>query len=122
MAIKVIPKVEHCVQENLKMAETELKILQELSGKPNIVMLYFTTQTRNNIYIVIQLGQKGSLSEIIKQQGKLPEDQALKYLKQLINGYRIMAEHKYIHRDIKPSNLLITAEDELLLGDFGLCI
>lgn len=104
------------------MAETELKILQELSGKPNIVMLYFTTQTRNNIYIVIQLGQKGSLSEIIKQQGKLPEDQALKYLKQLINGYRIMAEHNYIHRDIKPSNLLITAEDELLLGDFGLCI
>ena len=69
------------------MAENELKTLQELSGAEHILKLFYSTQTRNNIYIVSQLCQKGSLADIIKQKGKLPEEEALKYLFHILKGY-----------------------------------
>lgn len=122
MAIKIISKAEHCKFDNISMAEAELHVLQELSGQPNILQLHFNTQTKNNIYIVTQLCEKGSLADVIKLHSKIPEAQALKYLKQLIRGYKAIADHQYIHRDIKPSNLLVNAQDDIFIGDFGLCI
>ena len=121
VAIKIIPKLEHCREHNLLMAETEIKVLQELSGKPHITQLHFTTHTKNNISIVIQLAMKGSLAELIKHHGKLPETTALRYLQQTIHGYRALAQHHYLHRDIKPNNLVLTTQDQLLIADFGLC-
>lgn len=84
------------------MAEAEMQVLQQLAGRPHILQLYYTTQTKNNIYIVTQLCQKGSLSDVIKHHSKLPEAQALKYLKQLVEGYKAISDQQLIHRDIKP--------------------
>ena len=45
----------------------------KFTGLPHIIQVQHTTQTKNNIYIVTELGQKGSLADILKQHGKLIE-------------------------------------------------
>ena len=67
-----------------------------------------------------ELGEKGSLADVLKQYGKLTENQARRYLMQIIKGYQEIAENSVVHRDLKPSNLFVSGQDEILIGDFGL--
>ncbi len=51
---------------------------------------------------------------------KLPEHIALKYFRDIISGLNYLHNNaQIVHRDIKPVNLLIDANDQLKIADFG---
>lgn len=54
---------------------------------------------------------------------KVPLDrsEAIKIMKDVVNGYCEMREHYLIHRDIKPANILINYRGEAKLADLGFC-
>ena len=43
-------------------------------------------------------------------------------MKQILNGYSEMRNHKLLHRDLKPANILISLDGEARIGDFGFSI
>lgn len=49
---------------------------------------------------------------------KLSEEQSIKILRHLIEGFRELQKHNVIHRDLKPANILIN-EGVFKLADFG---
>ena len=49
----------------------------------------------------------------------IPEDKARRYLFDIISGLEYLHLHKVVHRDIKPENLLLTNDDHIKIGDFG---
>ncbi|MEW6495960.1 MAG: serine/threonine-protein kinase [Cyanobacteriota bacterium] len=49
----------------------------------------------------------------------LSQDQALSWLKQLIEILDRVHQQLYFHRDIKPSNIILTSNEQLVLIDFG---
>ena len=73
----------------------------------NIVELYDVKKSANNIYLVQELCDKGSLEDVLEKRKKLPEAEAIIIIKQLIRGYKYLHEHSVIHRDLKPANILI---------------
>eukprot|EP01016_Furgasonia_blochmanni_P039829 TRINITY_DN5000_c0_g1_i3.p2 TRINITY_DN5000_c0_g1~~TRINITY_DN5000_c0_g1_i3.p2 ORF type:complete len:121 (+),score=41.47 TRINITY_DN5000_c0_g1_i3:507-869(+) len=62
----------------------------------------------------------GELYELIAQKGKLHEDEARMYFKQIIAGVDYCHHNLVAHRDLKPENILIDETKTIKIVDFGL--
>jgi hypothetical protein len=63
---------------------------------------------------------KGRDLAVILADGPLPVERALRYARQIIAGLVAVHAAGVIHRDLKPSNIMIGADDQVLLMDFGI--
>lgn len=87
---------------------------------PNIVQVFNIGQEKDIHYIVMSYIQGRSLSDIIKEKGKLDFDIAVKITTGILSGLAHAHSKEIIHRDIKPSNILIADDWEPKIIDFGL--
>lgn len=68
-------------------------------------------------YIVMTLCEKGSATKLI---GKASESQVWDFIRQVAAGLAYMHRRDIIHKDIKPANILINAENQYMISDFGI--
>uniref|UniRef100_A0A2K5MX93 Dual specificity mitogen-activated protein kinase kinase 1 n=1 Tax=Cercocebus atys TaxID=9531 RepID=A0A2K5MX93_CERAT len=62
----------------------------------------------------------GSLDQVLKKAGRIPEQILGKVSIAVIKGLTYLREkHKIMHRDVKPSNILVNSRGEIKLCDFG---
>jgi tRNA A-37 threonylcarbamoyl transferase component Bud32 len=86
-------------------------------GHPNIVTVLDYFEHEGRPYIAMEHLEGGSLREYL---GDLSTTQVMGVLEGLLAGL-IHAESRGIaHRDIKPENILVTAEGQVKLTDFGI--
>ncbi|CAD6931699.1 unnamed protein product [Tilletia controversa] len=90
---------------------------EEYGGKARPV----PSNTVPGLYIVLELAAGGDLFDKIAPDYGLEEDLAHFYFRQLIGGLEYIHSQGVVHRDIKPENLLLDAEGNVKLADFGLC-
>ena len=71
--------------------------------------------------IVMEKIDGPNLQQWMQQQGNHPigEQQAFQWLMQLVDILRRVHHHNYFHRDIKPDNVMLRANGQLVLVDFG---
>lgn len=87
---------------------------------PNIVSVYDVGREGNIHFIVMELVEGRTLSDIIKEKGPLDYKETVKIMKQIISALSLAHKNGIIHRDIKPHNILITNEGIAKLADFGI--
>ncbi|PKI82816.1 Gef1p [Malassezia vespertilionis] len=73
------------------------------------------------LYILLELGAGGDLFDKIAPDVGVEEDLAHFYFTQLIAGLVYIHGQGITHRDIKPENMLLDAQGNLKIADFGLC-
>ncbi|GAQ82056.1 Mitogen-activated protein kinase [Klebsormidium nitens] len=73
----------------------------------------------NDVYIVYEL-MDTDLHQIIRSSQQLSEDHCQYFLYQLLRGLKYIHSANVLHRDLKPSNLLLNANCDLKICDFGL--
>ncbi|OVA00189.1 Protein kinase domain [Macleaya cordata] len=76
-------------------------------------------ETFNDVYIVYEL-MDTDLHQIIRSNQPLTDDHCQYFLYQLLRGLKYVHSANVLHRDLKPSNLLLNANCDLKIGDFGL--
>lgn len=122
VAIKKI-KVNTEYQDGLSMdAIREVKYLQELSH-PNIIALQSVFSSKNqNLNLVLEYLPLGDLEMLIKDSEGIRYGTAevKAWMGMLGRAVWFCHENFILHRDIKPNNLLIAADGEVKLADFGL--
>ncbi|NEP16543.1 MAG: serine/threonine protein kinase [Leptolyngbya sp. SIO4C1] len=69
--------------------------------------------------LVMEQIQGENLQQHVEQQGAIPEATAVGWLKQLAEILDQIHQTSLFHRDIKPSNVMLRANDQLALIDFG---
>ena len=100
----------------------EVKYLQELSHS-NIIALHAVFSSKNqNLNLVLEYLPLGDLEMLIKDSDGIRYGTAevKAWMGMLGRGVWFCHENFVLHRDIKPNNLLIAADGEIKLADFGL--
>ncbi|XP_010250123.1 PREDICTED: CBL-interacting serine/threonine-protein kinase 24 [Nelumbo nucifera] len=119
VAMKVMAKstiLKHKMVDQIKREISIMKIVRH----PNIVRLHEVLASRTKIYIILDFVTGGELFDKIVHQGRLPENESRRYFQQLIDAVDYCHSKGVYHRDLKPENLLLDAEGNLKISDFGL--
>ncbi|EHB09273.1 Mitogen-activated protein kinase kinase kinase 14 [Heterocephalus glaber] len=89
-------------------------------SSPQIIPLYGAVREGPWVNIFMELLEGGSLGQLIKQMGCLPEDRALFYLAQALEGLEYLHARRVLHGDVKADNLLLSSDgNRAALCDFG---
>lgn len=119
VAIKVIDKKKVTKVGIMDRIKREISVMR-LVKHPNIVHLHEVMATKTKIYFVMEYAKGGELFNKVVEQGKLEEDVARKYFRQLINAVEFCHGRGVYHRDLKPENILLDEDGNLKVSDFGL--
>lgn len=85
----------------------------------NIVKVNDLFDENETSYYVMDYIDGLSLRDIVKQQGPVSEQVAMRYLEQTLRALEEVHSKKIFHLDLKPSNLMVDKYDRLRVIDFG---
>ncbi|PWN18962.1 hypothetical protein BCV69DRAFT_54193 [Microstroma glucosiphilum] len=119
-AIKVLKKSDMIAKNQITNVKAERMILMTQTQSPFVVKLYFTFQSKEYLYLVMEYLPGGDCASLVKMLGGLDEQWAKQYLAEVVNGLEQLHAQNVVHRDLKPDNLLIDQKGHLKVTDFGL--
>jgi non-specific serine/threonine protein kinase len=121
VAIKV-PRTERIRRpKDIQAIFREARLAAQLRH-PALVEVYDVGREENGrCYIVMEFIEGHSLQEIIRA-GKIPWQRAARWIMRIAEAVHCAHKVGLIHADLKPGNILIDAEDEPHVADFGLTI
>jgi len=92
-------------------------------GHPNIVQTFDLGETDDRLsYLAMDFVEGVNLMELIGLHGPIAWKQACGFMRQAALGLSHAHEQGLVHRDVKPGNLLVDAQGELKILDFGLAL
>jgi len=120
VAVKTIPLQKFAQVPKLEeFTSNEIKTLARINNV-NVVRFIEMLRTVNNMYLVYEFCEGGTLEDIIQRRRFLPESEALNIFLQLLNAFKAIYKENILHRDLKPSNILIH-DGVYKIADFGFC-
>ena len=84
------------------------------------VMKVFTDDHRSQVYMVMEWVDGRLLREILNEQKKQPQERAIRITTRILDALQYIHDHGIIHRDLKPENVMVDADDNIKLIDFGI--
>ncbi|XP_019379088.1 PREDICTED: mitogen-activated protein kinase kinase kinase 14 [Gavialis gangeticus] len=111
-----------CAAKKVQVEHFRAEELTTCAGvmSPKVVPLYGAVREGPWVTIFMELMEGGSLGQLIKQTGYLPEDRALSYLEQTLEGLKHLHACNVLHGDVKADNVLLSSDgSRALLCDFG---
>ena len=108
--------------DNQQKIMREIAIMKRLRHR-NVVNLYevIDDPDHNKLYMVLDYIEGGCmLSEEDRDAGvKLPQPKARDYFRDVVRGLHYLHSQGVLHHDLKPENLLVSADNTVSIGDFG---
>ncbi|XP_044113837.1 serine/threonine-protein kinase SIK3 isoform X5 [Neovison vison] len=117
VAIKIIDKTQ-LDEENLKKIFREVQIMKMLCH-PHIIRLYQVMETERMIYLVTEYASGGEIFDHLVAHGRMAEKEARRKFKQIVAAVYFCHCRNIVHRDLKAENLLLDANLNIKIADFG---
>ncbi|CDH50159.1 protein serine threonine kinase [Lichtheimia corymbifera JMRC:FSU:9682] len=118
-AAKVISKSTLMERRNKIKLFAEINIHRTMNYN-GIVRFHSCFEDAHNVYLIVELCDNKTLSELIKRRQRLTEAETRYFLIQVLGACRYMHDNRVIHRDIKLSNVFLDRNMDVKIGDFGL--
>ena len=86
---------------------------------PNVMRIY-PADDRSRVYMVMEWVEGKLLRQIMYEQGKMPQDRAIKITLGILYALDYIHKNGVVHRDLKPENIMLDPRDNIKLIDFGI--
>lgn len=97
-AIKFLKKSDMIAKNQVTNVKAERMILMTQTDSPYVTKLYYTFQSKDYLYLVLEYLNGGDCSSLIKALGNLPCDWARNYLAEVTLGLSYLHNKHIIHR------------------------
>jgi len=118
-AMKVLNKKTILERNEVDHTKTEKDLLQRLVH-PFLVNLYFSFQSADKIYFVMDFVNGGELYSHLQREKKFPEPRVRFYCAEIVLGLEYLHSSGVLYRDLKPENLLLRDDGHICMTDFGI--
>lgn len=97
-AIKVLKKADMIAKNQITNVKAERMILMKQAESPFVAKLYFTFQSKENLYLVMEYLNGGDCAALIKSLGCLPEEWTKNYIAEVTLGLEYLHQRGIVHR------------------------
>lgn len=118
VALKFLPFADRALADRLQREASSLAELQH----PNIVPIFTVGQHNGSPYYAMAYCPGGSLADVGRANGTLTTGQVCGLLAPVADALAALHRRGMVHRDVKPSNVLLSADGQPFLSDFGLVL
>ncbi|KAJ2556163.1 Serine/threonine-protein kinase [Coemansia sp. RSA 1933] len=119
------PRERYTTKDRERRENKDIRIVREVAinrllHHPHICMLHDVVVHPNHYYIFQELVSGGQMLDYIISHGRLKEKHARKFARQIASAIDYCHHNSIVHRDLKIENILISANGNIKLIDFGL--
>lgn len=119
VAMKVLRPEFESDEEFVRRFSREAEAASKVSHE-NIVNMLDVGTDGDLRYIVMEYVDGTTLKELIRQQGPIPQDQAIRMTIRILAAVDHAHRNGIVHRDIKPQNILVDSDGTVKVADFGI--
>lgn len=116
---KVAVKLPHEDQIDFDKIRQEATLWEQASGHPNVLPIIDADVYDDQVVIVSEYADGGSLADKIAREEKIPLKESVELAVGILSGLDFLHNRQIIHRDIKPQNILLQGNTPRL-ADFGI--
>ncbi|XP_075968070.1 MAP/microtubule affinity-regulating kinase 4 isoform X4 [Anarhichas minor] len=117
VAIKIIDKTQ-LNPTSLQKLFREVRIMKTLNH-PNIVQLFEVIETEKTLYLIMEYASGGEVFDYLVAHGRMKEKEARAKFRQIVSAVHYCHLKNIVHRDLKAENLLLDADANIKIADFG---
>jgi serine/threonine protein kinase len=111
VAVKILPASKAKNTHVLGRFQREARLLTQFDH-PNVVRAYQVGESGGVHYIVMEFLEGETLNEVLERRTRLPVGEAVRLVRQVLDGLQHLHERRTVHRDMKPANMMLTPSPE----------
>ncbi|GAA0324775.1 Stk1 family PASTA domain-containing Ser/Thr kinase [Actinoallomurus spadix] len=87
---------------------------------PNVVAVYDQGTDKGYVFLAMEYVPGRTLRDLLTERGRLGPREALQVMQPVLSALGAAHRAGMVHRDVKPENVLLTADGQVKVADFGL--
>lgn len=119
VALKVLNDYLCSDPQAIERFKREARSARKLSH-PNIVRIHDLYENEDKKFISMEYIEGSDLKRLLVSKAQFTERQIIYYLEQICDALLYAHHLNIVHRDIKPANIMITADNQVKITDFGI--
>lgn len=119
VALKFLPDKLAKNEEYLKRFIGEVRNARQVSHE-NVCRVFDIGEIHDRHFISMEYIDGDDLSMLLRRIGRLPSDKAVEISRQICLGLNAIHKAGILHRDLKPANIIIDANGQARITDFGI--
>ncbi|MDQ0427817.1 serine/threonine-protein kinase [Planomicrobium stackebrandtii] len=121
IAIKIL-RYDFSNEEELRRRFQREALSTTSLAHPNIVNIFDVGEDGSIHYLVMEYVPGKTLKDYIIEHSPVSPERAVEIMKQLTSALAHAHHNQIVHRDIKPQNILMDAEGNVKISDFGIAM